>query len=88
MVAILREKLACLCHDQWAGWMNYLFSKGTFNDDGTWTMPAEFVERWRRQSNTSYGDLPESEQDSDRTEADKFISLIFWQPETEGKNRN
>lgn len=72
----LREKLAQLAHSQWSGWMEYLFSKGTFNDDGTWTMPAWAVERWKRQMITPYADLPEPEQESDRKEADKFLEVI------------
>lgn len=44
-----REALADLEHDRWSRWMRHQFSKGTFNDDGTWTMPAESVDRWKRQ---------------------------------------
>lgn len=72
----MRELLADLCHKQWSGWMTYMLSKGVFNKDGSWTMPAEFVQRWTRQMNTSYTDLAEAEQNSDRIEADKFINLI------------
>lgn len=72
----LREKLAELAHDQWVGWMRYLFSKGIFNDDGTWTMPAWAVVRWRWQMETPYSELSENEQDSDRSEADKFLAVI------------
>jgi len=39
-----REILAELAHAQWSGWMEYLFSKGVLNEDGTWTMPAWAVE--------------------------------------------
>ena len=72
----MREKLAELAHEQWAGWMEYLFSNGTFNDDGTWTMPAWAVDRWAKQMKTFYGNLSESEKNSDRTEADKFLMVI------------
>lgn len=72
----IRERLADLCHKQWSGWLNYMFSKGTFNPDGTWTMPAWAVERWKRQMETPYSELSKSEQDSDRNEADKFLTLI------------
>ncbi len=72
----MREKLANLCHEQWSGWMGYLFGKGTFNDDGTWTMPAWAVERWRRQAETPYAELSAEEKDNDRAEADRFIALI------------
>jgi hypothetical protein len=56
--------------------MKYLFSKGTFNGDGTWTMPKWAVDRWQRQMNTPYAELSEAEQDSDRSEADKFIAIL------------
>ena len=72
----LREKFAELSHWQWSGWMHYLFSKGTFNKDGTWTMPVWAVERWKRQAETPYSNLSPTEQDSDRDEADKFMGLL------------
>lgn len=71
-----REKLTALCQSQWSGWMRYLFEKGISNDDGTWTMPSWAVERWKRQVEVSYADLPENEKNTDRREADKFIKLI------------
>jgi len=72
----LRERLADLCHRQWSGWMEYLFSKGTFNDDGTWTMPAWAVKRWTAQMVATYEDLSPEEQNSDRKEADRFLALL------------
>ena len=72
----LREELADLAHKQWSGWMEYLFSKGTKNEDGSFTITAWAVERWERQVNTDYKDLSESEKDSDRKEADKFIDVF------------
>lgn len=76
----IRERIADLCHEQWSGWMDYLFSKGTFSEDGTWTMPAWAVERWKRQAETPYAKLSESEQDSDRKEADKFLAITSVLP--------
>jgi len=73
---MLREKLANLCHDQWSGWTKYLFSKGIFNSDGTWTMPKWAVDRWQKQMNTYYENLSEEEKNSDRFEADKFLLLF------------
>ncbi len=72
----LRERLANLCHEQWSGWVKYMFSKGAFSENGTWTMPVEFVQRWYRQMNTPYSELLESERNSDRTEADKFLKVF------------
>lgn len=73
---MLREKLAIIANEQWSGWMKYLFSKGTFNKDGTWTMPVWAVERWTRQMKTPYAQLPDDEQENDRQEADKFLAAI------------
>lgn len=78
-----REQLAELCHDQWSGWMEYLFSKcineyGQFDKEtGNLVIPQWAVERWTRQMNTPYDRLSEGEKESDRREADRFISLIY-----------
>ena len=71
------EAVAKLCHSQWSNWMKYLFNKGAFNEDGTWTMSKEFVDRWVRQAIAEYADLSEPEKESDRTEAKKFIELFY-----------
>jgi hypothetical protein len=71
-----REGLADLSHRQWSGWMEYLFEKSSDNQDGTVTIPAWAVERWRRQLNTPYSELPEQEKESDRKEADRVLSVI------------
>lgn len=73
---MLKEKLADLCHNQWSGWMKYLFSKSTFNEDGSVTIPKELVSRWQRQLYTDYINLSDSEKESDLKEADKFIKLL------------
>lgn len=67
---------ADLEHEIWASWMRYLFSKGTRNPDGTWTMPAWAVERWSRQMNTPYSQLSEREKSSDREQVEKHVRLI------------
>ncbi len=80
----MREQLADLCHSQWSGWMEYLFSKCDSTmpkvlsalEDGSLIIPAEFVERWQRQMETPYSELSKSEQDSDRNEADRFLAII------------
>lgn len=53
-----------------------MFRQGTHNGDGTWTMPKEKVERWLRQANTCYLDLPEHEKGPDRELADEITSAI------------
>ncbi len=56
--------------------MVYLFSKATHNADGSCTIPSWAVERWQRQTTTRYTDLPESEKESDREQADKILNVI------------
>jgi hypothetical protein len=72
-----REQLAALAHDRWAGWMKYLFEKSIERDDGYVEIPAHLVTRWMRQMNTAYVDLPESEKESDRAEADRILSAFL-----------
>jgi uncharacterized protein (DUF433 family) len=65
----LREQLAALCHEQWSGWMRYLFENCSL-------IPEAFAIRWKRQMNTPYAELSEAEKESDRKEADRFLSLL------------
>ena len=76
MIVQKREELAELCHKQWSGWMEYIFSKGDFNKNGSFTIPKWAVDRWRRQMKTEYHLLSEDEMESDRKEADKFLELL------------
>lgn len=81
-----REKLAAYAHDAWSRWMKYLFGKGVHHEDVV-VIPAESVERWKRQMDTGYSDLPEKEKESDRDEADKMLEIMqgdkaAWNGET------
>ena len=71
-----REQLAALVHEQWAGWMKYQFERSIERDDGSVEIPAHLVARWKRQMNTAYVDLPETEKESDRAEADRILRLF------------
>lgn len=73
----LLEPLASLQHDIWVHWMEYLFSVGNLNTDGSFTIPAEKVERWKRQMLTTYNRLSPEEKDSDREQADRVIHLLM-----------
>ncbi|MCK4824813.1 hypothetical protein KA005_54180 [bacterium] len=81
----MREKLAELCHKQWSGWMEYLFSKCEVENISdiygsvikqNIIMPAWGVKRWKKQMNTPYQKLSEEEKESDRKEADRFLDLL------------
>lgn len=72
----LRERLAALAHQQWSGWMTYLLTKVKEGPEGTLIVPAPLVARWRRQMETPYDQLPETEKDSDRVEADRMLAVL------------
>lgn len=72
----LREKLADVQHEIWSHWMKWQFSCCTENPDGSVTIPAEKVERWKRQMNAPYAELSNNEQESDRREADKILKVL------------
>lgn len=71
-----REKVAAHCHKQWSGWMEYLFANSFYDQDGTVIIPKWAADRWERQKDAEYKDLPEAEKDNDRKEADEFIHLF------------
>lgn len=71
----VKEQLAAYAHQAWSGWMQYLFSKSTECADGSASIPAWAVSRWKRQMITPYPSLPPDEQESDRAEADKILAI-------------
>lgn len=79
---LVKEQISAVVHESWCGWMGYLFSKGTHNPDGTFTIPAWAVERWQRQMRTPYADLSEAEKESDRREADRYLAVLAALAET------
>ena len=76
---MLIEKLAALQHEIWSHWMKYLFEVSTLNKDGTVTIPADKVVRWKRQMNTDYENLSIEEQESDKEQSIKVIKMISKQ---------
>lgn len=81
----LREGLAEYAHEAWSGWMKYLFDKCTRIVDGNGNevgliIPLFEMERWQRQANTAYADLPAEEKESDRLEADRMIEVMDRTP--------
>ena len=76
----LREQLAEYAHDAWSGWMRYMLPKICRKDDGPRACTDTLLQRWfdeaRREMSTPYADLPESEKESDRDEADKMLAIV------------
>ena len=72
----LEEEMADLCHQQWSGWMEYLFDICYDFELGLLIIPEYYVKRWKRQIDTKYKNLSEEEKEFDRIEARKFIKLL------------
>lgn len=80
----LREALADYAHTAWSDWMEYLSSKiregsGCEKKSGYWQegwLPSALLDRWKRQMATGYFELPESEKERDRFEADKILKIF------------
>jgi hypothetical protein len=70
------ENLSAIQHEIWVEWMSHLFQVSTHNKDGTVTISADKVSRWKKQIKTAYDDLSESEKDSDRKQARKISNLL------------
>lgn len=70
------EVLAAVEHERWAGWMRYLFTKGITGADGCFIIEPASVLHWRRQMETPYAALTESEKESDRVEVRKTLAAI------------
>lgn len=72
----LRERIADMQHRIWVHWMRYFYTQCKPNPDGTFTIPVEKIEHWRRQMSTEYCNLTEKEKDSDREQADKILKVL------------
>lgn len=75
-----REELAAAAHEMWAHWMNYLFDQCRIeinNGKPITVIPDDLCVRWRRQTDTRYVDLSESEKNSDREIADEFLMPLM-----------
>lgn len=73
MLGNMRVLLAAVLHGVWAHWTRYMLSVGHENEDGSVTIPAEHVQRWRRQMETPWDALTDKEQESDLEVADMVI---------------
>ncbi len=70
------DKIADLQHEIWSHWMKYLFEVSLQNEDGTVTIPADKVERWKGQMSAKYFELSDDEQKSDLEQARKVMDLV------------
>lgn len=72
----MRELIASIIHDIWSHWMQYLFDVSVRHSDGSITISAHQVRRWKVQMNLPYSELFETEKNSDREQADKILKGI------------
>lgn len=64
----LRELLAALEHEQWAGWARAIFL--------TEELSLERRERWAATMEADYADLDEAAKDQDRVWADRVLAIL------------
>jgi hypothetical protein len=72
----LINELAAVEHERWSHWQRYMHSKGVRQADGSLILPSELVDRWERQAVTDYHSLPETEQESDREQVNRYLPII------------
>jgi chromosome segregation ATPase len=80
------EVLAEAQHAIWASWMKWMFEAGgetwhlgRHDGEDHWVMSNDKYERWHRQMNTPYADLPEDEKESDRMVVREHLGfLVPW----------
>ena len=68
------ELMASKVHDIWCNWISYVLSCG-IDHGGAVIIPKMLVERWTRQLNTPYEELPEKEKYSDKVIAEEILRL-------------
>jgi len=72
----LEERIAQICHEQWAHWMHYVFTKAFAGPGHSVCIPSPFKSRWMKQIKTPYAELTEQEKESDREWARKYCDAF------------
>lgn len=72
----LIEQLARQEHRDWCEWMNHIFDIGKTNEDGSFTIPPEFVGKWLRQANVGYKALSAREKQMILDEVAHILPII------------
>ena len=57
-----KRELAMLAHALWSSWMRWMFECGFTQPNGSYVIPLDKVERWKKQMNTDFSKLTEEEQ--------------------------
>jgi hypothetical protein len=72
----ITEVFACQEHERWSKWQQWVFDCSVENEDGSFTIPKEKVDRWKRQIATPYLELTEEEKQSDREQVYPYTQTI------------
>lgn len=72
----LIEILAEFEHDRWSVWQKYVHYICIKNNDGSYIIPKEYVNRWNNEIETEYKSLPNSIQESDRKQVKKMLKVL------------
>ena len=72
------ERMADEVHQVWCNWMRHMFMQGSLmSDNGPWVMYESAKRRWARQITTPYAQLSESEKESDRNIARRYLDITI-----------
>lgn len=72
----LEGKLGAIYHAHWSQWVNELFEKATYNEDGSMTLPREVITRWSRHVALLWPEMTHKEQAEARKAAAKFLVVL------------
>ena len=71
------DALAEIEHERWADWQAHVFNVSVKNEDGSVTIPAEYVSRWERQVHTPYIALSEDDKQKDRNQVGRYLPSVI-----------
>lgn len=75
------EQMADKVHQVWCNWMKEVFSQGTLYPKmpgkGLWVMSLPAQRRWTKQMTIPYAQLSESEKNSDREIARRYLDIAL-----------
>jgi hypothetical protein len=74
----LKERLAEFMHKSWVSWMAHMFTNCNWENDGSVTVPDFVVRKWSKSMELLYEQLPESEKDVNKEEADQIIDILSY----------
>jgi hypothetical protein len=71
------EAIARIQHEIWSHWVKYLISVSKENEDGSYTIPWDKIDKWKRQSKKPYARLLPQEQKASLEQAQKIVQSLI-----------